>query len=206
MESTWKKSVAKMPLAWARRNCDQVGPKRRGAGTNVGTYGISISPSSISSAIATGISFTHAGGKVGVLNTSVPFGSVDFTSAALTAKSKKINAVYAGMGNNQNFALATALKQAGVKLKAVVFPTGHEADVIHTPAWRSLQGMYFGAQFRPTVLPNAGTRQLASALQKYQHRSPANFPTYCGRIVGGRRSHDQRAAAGREQSDPWLDG
>jgi ABC-type branched-subunit amino acid transport system substrate-binding protein len=147
-------------------------------GTNVGTYGISISPSSISSAIATGISFTHAGGKVGVLDTSVPFGSVDFTSAALTAKSKKINAVYAGMGNNQNFALATALKQAGVKLKAVVFPTGYEADVIHTPAWRSLQGMYFGAQFRPTVLPNAGTRQLASALQKYQHRSPANFPTY----------------------------
>jgi ABC-type branched-subunit amino acid transport system substrate-binding protein len=147
-------------------------------GTNVGTYGISISPSSISSAIATGISFTHAGGKVGVLDTSVPFGSVDFTSAALTAKSNKINAVYAGMGNNQNFALATALKQAGVKLKAVVFPTGYEADVIHTPAWRSLQGMYFGAQFRPTVLPNAGTRQLASALQKYQHRSPANFPTY----------------------------
>jgi branched-chain amino acid transport system substrate-binding protein len=147
-------------------------------GTNVGTYGISISPSSISSAIATGISFTHAGGKVGVLDTSVPFGSVDFTSAALTAKSNKINAVYAGMGNNQNFALATALMQAGVKLKAVVFPTGYEADVIHTPAWRSLQGMYFGAQFRPTVLPNAGTRQLASALQKYQHRSPANFPTY----------------------------
>jgi branched-chain amino acid transport system substrate-binding protein len=147
-------------------------------GTSVGTYGISISPSSISSAIATGISFTHAGGKVGVLDTSVVYGSVDFTSAALTAKSKKINAVYAGMGNNQNFALATAFEQAGVKLKAVVFPTGYESDVIHTPAWRSLQGMYFSAQFRPTVLPNAGTRQLVSALQKYQHRSPTNFPTY----------------------------
>jgi branched-chain amino acid transport system substrate-binding protein len=38
--------------------------------------------------------------------------------------------------------------------------------------------MYFAAQFRPTVLPNAGTRQLVSALQKYQHRAPANFPTY----------------------------
>jgi branched-chain amino acid transport system substrate-binding protein len=147
-------------------------------GTIIGTYGISISPSSISSAIASGISFTHAGGKVGVLDTSVVYGSVDFTSAALTARSKKVNAVFAGMGNNQNFALATAFKQAGVKLKAVVFPTGYEADVIHTPAWQALQGMYFSAQFRPTVLPNAGTRQLVSALQKYQHRSPANFPTY----------------------------
>ncbi len=147
-------------------------------GTIAGTYGIGISPSSIQSAIGTGISFQHAGGKVGVLDTSVPYGSVDFTSAALTAKSKKVNAVYAGMGNNQNFALATAFEQAGVKLKAVVFPTGYEAAVIKTPAWRSLQGMYFSASFRPTVLPNAGTRQLVSALQKYQHRSPANFPTY----------------------------
>ena len=147
-------------------------------GTTIGTYGIGISPSSIQSAIGTGISFTHAGGKVGVLDTSVPYGSVDFTAAALTARSKNVNAVFTGMGNNQNFALATAFKQAGVKLKAVVFPTGYEADVIHTPAWQELQGMYFSAEFRPTVLPDAGTRQLVSALQKYQHRSPANFPTY----------------------------
>ena len=32
MVSTVKKSVAKMPLAWARRNSLQVGPERRGAG------------------------------------------------------------------------------------------------------------------------------------------------------------------------------
>jgi branched-chain amino acid transport system substrate-binding protein len=147
-------------------------------GTTIGTYGISISPSSIQSAIGTGISFTHAGGKVGVLDTSVVYGSVDFTAAALTARSKNVNAVFTGMGNNQNFALATAFKQAGVKLKAVLFPTGYEADVIHAPVWQALQGMYFSAEFRPTVLPNGGTRQLVSALQKYQHRSPANFPTY----------------------------
>jgi hypothetical protein len=30
--STVKKSVARMPRAWARRNADQVGPPRRGAG------------------------------------------------------------------------------------------------------------------------------------------------------------------------------
>jgi hypothetical protein len=31
-ESTPKKSVAKIPLGWAERNCAQVGPRRRAAG------------------------------------------------------------------------------------------------------------------------------------------------------------------------------
>jgi len=31
--STVKKSQATMPLAWAAKNCDQVGPDRRGAGS-----------------------------------------------------------------------------------------------------------------------------------------------------------------------------
>jgi branched-chain amino acid transport system substrate-binding protein len=147
-------------------------------GTIIGTYGIGISPSSIQSAIGTGLSFTHAGGNVGVLDTSVPYGSVDFTAAALAARAAHVNAVFAGMGDNQNFALATAFEQAGVKLKAVVFPTGYEASVIHSSTWQALQGMYFSAQFRPTILPDAGTRQLVGALKKYEHRSPANFPTY----------------------------
>ncbi|WP_323178695.1 hypothetical protein [Streptomyces sp. NBC_01381] len=31
--STWKKSTARIPEAWLRRNCAQVGPERRGAGS-----------------------------------------------------------------------------------------------------------------------------------------------------------------------------
>ncbi len=147
-------------------------------GTVLGTYGISISPSSIQSAKGVGISFQRAGGKVGVLDTSVVYGSVDFTAESLVARSKGVNAVYAGMGNNQNFAIATDFAQAGVKLKAVVFPTGYEADIIHQPVWSDVQGMYFSTEFRPTALPNAGTRQMAAALQRYQGRSPANFPTF----------------------------
>ena len=64
--------------------------KAHGA-TVLGSYGYSISPSSSRAAIGTGQSFEHAGGKVGVLDTTVPFGSVDFTSAALVAKQKNIN-------------------------------------------------------------------------------------------------------------------
>jgi ABC-type branched-subunit amino acid transport system substrate-binding protein len=147
-------------------------------GTTVASYGYGISPSSARSAEGTADSFVHAGGKTGVLDTSVPFGSVAFASAALLAKQKNVDAVYAGMDNNSNFALATALKQAGVKTKAVVFPTGFLPEVVNSPAWKDLQGDYFDSEFRPVQLPNAGTKQLVSALQKYEGRKPADFPDF----------------------------
>ena len=53
-------------------------------GTVLGAYGYGISPTSSRSAI--GDAFQHAGLKVGVLDTTVPFGNVAFTSDALVAK------------------------------------------------------------------------------------------------------------------------
>jgi ABC-type branched-subunit amino acid transport system substrate-binding protein len=146
-------------------------------GNNVASYGYGISPSSSRSAIGTGLSVIHAGGKQGILDTSVPFGSVAYGPEALAAKSKNINAVYAGMDDNSNFALATALKQAGVNLKAVLFPTGYEPSAIHSSAWKYLQGMYFDSLFRPFSLPNAGTQQMQAALIKYDHFTKTQFPT-----------------------------
>ena len=146
-------------------------------GNNVASYGYGISPSSSRSAIGTGLSVIHAGGKQGVLDTSVPFGSVAYGPEALTAKAAHVNAVYAGMDDNSNFALATALKQAGVDLKAVVFPTGYEPSAIHSTAWKYLQGMYFDSEFRPFSLPNAGTEQMQAALEKYDHFTKSQFPT-----------------------------
>jgi branched-chain amino acid transport system substrate-binding protein len=147
-------------------------------GTILGSYGYGISPSSSRSAISTADSFQRAGGKVGVLDTSVPFGGVSFTTEALTAKQHDINAMVPAMDNNSNYALATALEQAGVKLKAVVFATGYEPGVIKSPAWHTLQGDYFLSLFRPFDLPNAATRQMAAALQKYEHFSKNEFPSF----------------------------
>jgi branched-chain amino acid transport system substrate-binding protein len=147
-------------------------------GTVIGSYGYGISPSSARSAISTARSFQRAGGKVGVLDTSIPFGGVDFTSAALTAKSHNVNAMVPAMDNNSNYALATALTQAGVKLKSVVFATGFEPAVVKSPTWATLQNYYFLSLFRPFALPNAGTRQMAAALQKYEHFGKSQFPTY----------------------------
>jgi ABC-type branched-subunit amino acid transport system substrate-binding protein len=147
-------------------------------GTVLGSYGYGISPSSSRAAEATADSFQHAGGKVGVLNTTVPFGSVAFTSDALVAKEKGVNAMVPAMDANSNYALAQALQQAGVKLKATLYATGYQPDVIHSPAWSTLQGAYFLSPFRPWALPNAGTQQMQAAMEKYAHFTKSQFPTF----------------------------
>ncbi|HUE07031.1 MAG TPA: ABC transporter substrate-binding protein [Acidimicrobiales bacterium] len=147
-------------------------------GSVLGAYGYGISPSSSRAAIATSDSFQHAGGKTGVLNTTVPFGSVDFSSIALVAKQKGINAMVPAMDANSNYALAQALHQAGVNLKATLYATGYEPDVINSPSWSTLQGAYFLSPFRPWSLPNAGTQQMQAAMEKYAHFSKSQFPTF----------------------------
>ncbi|HXZ62465.1 MAG TPA: ABC transporter substrate-binding protein [Acidimicrobiales bacterium] len=147
-------------------------------GTVVCSYGYGISPSSTRSAIGTVDSFERAGGKEGVLDTSIPFGSVDMTTPALVAKQKGCNAYYAGLDDNSNFALATALKQDGVTPKVMVFPTGFESDAVGSPAWADLQGGYFDTYFRPFQLPDAGTKQMQAALEKYAGFTPSEFPNY----------------------------
>ncbi len=151
--------------------------KQHGA-TVLGTYGYGISPSSSRAAIQTADSFKHAGGKVGVLNTTVPFGGVAFTNEALVAKQNHIDSLVPNMDNNSNFALALALKQAGVKLKAGLFATGYQPDVIHSTVWSALQGDYFYALFRPWSLPNAGTKQMQAAMEKYDGYSKTDFPSF----------------------------
>ena len=77
-----------------------------------------------------------------------------------------------------SYALATALEQAGVKLKAVLYADGYEPSVIKSPAWNTVQGQYFLSFFRPFDLPNAATEQMQSALEKYAHFSKTQFPSY----------------------------
>jgi branched-chain amino acid transport system substrate-binding protein len=146
-------------------------------GTVLGAYGYGISPSSARAAVQNADSFKHAGGKVGVLDTSIPFGSVAFTSAALTAKQDGVNAIVPGMDANSNYSLATALKQAGVKFKAL-FATGYQPDLINSPAWGAVQGDYFLSLFRPWDLPNAGTQQMQAAMEKYAHLSKSQFANF----------------------------
>jgi branched-chain amino acid transport system substrate-binding protein len=147
-------------------------------GTVLCSYGYGISPSSSRSAIGTADSFEHAGGKVGVLDTSIPFGSLAMTTPALVAKQKGCDTFYAGLDDNSNFALAKALQEAGVKPKVMVFPTGFESQLVHSPSWGAVQGGFFDSVFRPFQLPNAATHQMQSALEKYEHFSSTQFPNF----------------------------
>ena len=147
-------------------------------GTTIGTYGYGVSPLSADAAIGGAESFQRAGGKIGVEDSSIPFGSVDFTPEALVAKEKGVNAVLPTMDDDSDFALLTALKQAGVKVKAALLSVGYESSVVHSPAWPNLQGDYFLSLARPFSLPNAGTEQMAAALTKYAHFSKSQFPSY----------------------------
>ena len=151
---------------------------RQHGGTVLCSYGYGISPSSTRSAVGTADSFQRAGGKVGQLDTTIPFGSVAMGTPALVAKQKGCNAFYAGLDDNSNFALAESLKQEGVKPKVVVFPTGFEPSLINSTAWSSVQGGYFDSEFRPFQLPNAGTAQMKSALEKYEHFTSSEFPNF----------------------------
>ena len=101
-----------------------------------------------------------------------------FTSDALVAKQNNVNAMVPAMDDNSNYALAEALEQAGVKLKATLFATGYEPAVINSPAWSALQGDYFLSLFRPWSLPNAGTEQMQAAMEKYAHFTKSQFPTF----------------------------
>lgn len=147
-------------------------------GTIIGTYGYGVSPLSEEEAVGAAESFQRAGGKIGVEDTSVPFGSVDFASAALIAKQDHVNAILPTMDGASNVALLTALQQAGVKLKAALFSVGYEPSVVHSPAWSSLQGSYFLSLARPFSLPNTATEAMAAALTKYAGFTKSEFPDF----------------------------
>jgi ABC-type branched-subunit amino acid transport system substrate-binding protein len=59
-----------------------------------------------------------------------------------------------------------------------MFATGYEPQVINSPAWASLQGDYFYSLFRPWSLPDAATKQMQAAMEKYAHYTKSDFPSF----------------------------
>jgi branched-chain amino acid transport system substrate-binding protein len=148
-------------------------------GTKAATYGYGISPNSARAVKYDTLSMQKAGIAVPIQDSSVPLGSVDFTAAALSAKQDGVNALFPNLLDSSNYALATAYKQAGIHLKAAVFPVGLNESLVDSPAWPSLQGDYFLSLFRPFSIANAGTRQMQAAMEKYEGLpSSAQVPTY----------------------------
>ena len=148
-------------------------------GTVLGTYGYGVSPSSTYGTNASAKSALAAGLKVGVLDTTVPFGSESFGTQALAAKSAGINAYTAAMDINSAVALLQAMNQNGVHPKVSLFVTGYSDSLASSNVWSTLQGSYFGTAARPWNIPhNAGVTAQIAAFTKYAGFKPGNFPDY----------------------------
>ncbi|MGA3147658.1 MAG: ABC transporter substrate-binding protein [Acidimicrobiales bacterium] len=151
--------------------------------TNLGSIGYSVSPSSAAAARAASVSAGAQGIKTGYLNDSFPFGSTNVAPVALAMKSAGINALVAQTEPSTVFALATALDQQGVKLKATLLATGGGGDLIAAgpAAIQAAQGDDFLSDFEPPEMHTAATQALQNALAKYAdvHTDPT-FAEYIG--------------------------
>ncbi len=148
-------------------------------GKRLAVYALGISPNSIqaNSNETQSVGRIDPGAKTVVDDRSVPYGSSNFGSQALIAKQNNVDVVWSNMDSVSNVGLATALKQAGVKPKAVFFPSGYDPKLIHSPSWANVQGDIFQVIFHPFYEPNAGTEQMQAALEKYAGWTKSQFPT-----------------------------
>jgi branched-chain amino acid transport system substrate-binding protein len=148
-------------------------------GTVLGTYGYGISPSSTNATYASAKSALAAGLKVGVMDTSVQFGSESFGTEALAAKSAGVNAYTAQMDINSDIALLQAMNQNGVHPKATIFATGYDDSLPGSNVWSTVQGAYFATSARPwNITPNAGVTAQMAAFKKYAGFKAGDFPNY----------------------------
>jgi ABC-type branched-subunit amino acid transport system substrate-binding protein len=151
--------------------------------TNLGSVGYSVSPSSAAAARAASVSAGAAGIKTGYLNDSFPFGSTNVAPVALAMKSAGINGLVANTEPSTVFALATALQQQDVHLKATMLPTGGGGDLINSgpTAIQAAQGADFLSDFEPPEMHTAATQKLQNALATYAgvHTDPT-FAEYIG--------------------------
>jgi len=104
------------------------------------------------------------------LDTSLPFGSVNVTTLALQLKAANVNVLWLPLDEVTNFALMTALQQAGVSMKIIFSATGYGQTLIDdTSAVPDAQGVWFLATASPVQLNTPATKAFQSALAKYAH-------------------------------------
>jgi branched-chain amino acid transport system substrate-binding protein len=132
--------------------------------------GYGISPSSQASASGFVLSCKREGLKNALLDTSVPFGTVNVTTLVLQIKASGANVLWLPLDANTNFAIMTGLKQAGVKMKVVINATGYGQVLLNdTSAVPDAQGAWFLATGVPIESKTPATKAFQSALSKYAH-------------------------------------
>lgn len=140
--------------------------KMKGA-TKVAAIGYGSSPSSAANAEAVAEGSQHEGLQA-FYDNSLAFGSTDVGPLVQKIKSEGANAIYLSTVQSTGYAMAKALKQAGVKYKALVLATGYGQDVISDAATRNAAtGIDFASIIAPIEAGTAATKNFSAAMQKY---------------------------------------
>jgi ABC-type branched-subunit amino acid transport system substrate-binding protein len=139
-------------------------------GTKCAAVGYGISPSSQASASGFVLSCKREGLQNALLDTTVPFGTVNVTTLVLQLKASGANVLWLPLDANTNFAIMTGLKQAGVKMKVVINATGYGQVLLNdTNVVPDAQGAWFLATGVPKESKTPATKAFQSALAKYAH-------------------------------------
>jgi branched-chain amino acid transport system substrate-binding protein len=86
----------------------------------------------------------------------------DFTGIAAQIKEQGADGVYTALAGLQANGLSQALRQAGVELKAIVFPGGYDDRVLTLPGY---DGAYFGTEFKPLEVGAPGLTKYEAAME-----------------------------------------
>lgn len=150
--------------------------------TNLGSLGYSVSPLSAEAAKSSGVSAEQVGLKAGYVNSSFQFGSTNVQPIALAMKAAGIDGVTASVDPNTGFALITALRQLGVKLKAAMLPTGYGGDLLQAGpgALQAAQDVYFYGTLAPMELNTPATQQFAADLKTVGITQDPTYAEYQG--------------------------
>jgi branched-chain amino acid transport system substrate-binding protein len=140
--------------------------KQEGA-TNVAVIFYGGAPNGAAMVGAIAGSAKAAGLKAGYVNDSLAFGSTNVQPIALAMKSAGIDGMIPLTDANTSFALVTAARAAGVRLKVAFLPTGYGGDIAQAGpgALQAGQGLYFLSAFEPVEMNTPATRQLQGYLK-----------------------------------------
>jgi branched-chain amino acid transport system substrate-binding protein len=95
----------------------------------------------------------------------------DFTGVAAQIKNNGADGVYTGLAGLQANSLSLAIKQDGIKLKAIVFPGGYDDRVLGLPGY---EGAYMGTEFKPLEVGSPGLTQYVNDM-KADGKAPERF-------------------------------
>ena len=143
--------------------------KKLGA-TKIGSVGYAVSQSSTGVAKDTQNYAAKASGlKPVYLNTALDFGTTDVGPVALGLKNAGADAVYLPLDGNTNLAIAAALKQNGVNMKAVLMASGYGQAMLDSPIAKTLDSSDVVSQiYKPAELKNdPAVKQFRAMLKKY---------------------------------------